>query len=166
MEIKLQYLLARVENKPIKNFSIDSLPEYQKNSLDQLNVETGTHLFCNIVNCLSGKDVVLYFRDEKAYIRKDQLFSMWKQCWITCDSNNIILRKKIGEKPTEVFEVVNLRISKNFKLYKKKNVFGACYKHKKNYLIGFEFEATCARIHELIRGLIRERVNRDKKNKE
>jgi hypothetical protein len=63
---------------------------------------------------------------------------MWRQCWITCDSNTVIIRKKIGQKPTEVFDILDLRISKNFKPYKKKFVFGACYNKKKNYLIGFD----------------------------
>lgn len=52
-------------------------------------------LFINIVNCLSGKDIVLYFRDEKAYLRKDESFTVWSQCYITCDSNKIIIKKKI-----------------------------------------------------------------------
>lgn len=80
---------------------------------------------------------------------------MWKQVWITCDSNKITIRKKINDKPYETFDVINLRISKNYKLYKKKHVFGACYNKKKNYLIGFELESVCARTHELLRGIIR-----------
>lgn len=71
METKLEYLLTKIDKKVPTNYLSEILPEYQKNSLDQLNLETGAHLFCNIVNCLSGKEIVLYFRDEKAYIRKD-----------------------------------------------------------------------------------------------
>lgn len=126
-------------------------------------METGASLFCNIVNCLSGKEVVLYFRDEKAYLRKDKLLTMWSKVYITCDSNNIYIRKKIGQKPIEQFDIELLRISKNFKMYKKKHVFGACYAKKYNYLIGFDLESTCARLHELFRNLIREKIRRIEK---
>ena len=64
MQVKLEYLLSKILDKAETNIpNISELPDYERNSLDQLNKETGIQLFCNIVNCLSGKDVVLYFRD-------------------------------------------------------------------------------------------------------
>lgn len=141
MQLKLEYLLFKIEGKNHPNLHENSLPEYEKNSLDSLNKETGINLFCNIVNCLSGKEVILYFRDEKVFVRKDGILASWKQFYITCDSSSISLRKKIGEKPTEVFLIQNLRVSKNYRAYKKKFVFVAIYKvddRKKDFLIGFD----------------------------
>ena len=55
---------------------------------------------------------------------------MWSTCYITCDSNTVFIKKKVDKKPSHQFSIIDLRISKNFKPYKKKVVFGAAYKKK------------------------------------
>lgn len=47
----------------------------------------------------------MYFRDEKAYMRKDEMLSIWKVCYITCDSQSVMIRKKVDEKVTDRFEI-------------------------------------------------------------
>lgn len=123
--------------------------------MDILDENTKTQLFINIVNCLSGKDVILYFKDEKAFIRKDEVFSMWTQCYLTLDSNTLKVKKKINKDAFYEFDVLDLRVSKTYKKYKRKIVMGLVYKKKENYLIGFDHENNCARVYELIRNLIR-----------
>ena len=72
MRVKLDYLLASLlDQKSLLEKMSDELPDYERTSLEILDKETKIQLFVNIVNCLSGKDVILYFKDEKAYIRKD-----------------------------------------------------------------------------------------------
>jgi hypothetical protein len=43
----------------------------------------------------------------------------------------------LNDKPYQVFDIIKLRVSKNFKMYKEKYVFGAKYNKEKDYLIGF-----------------------------
>ena len=62
MQTKLDYLLSRIQNKSPPSTDDIGLPEYEKSSLDALGKDTAISLFCNIVNCLSGKQVVLYIR--------------------------------------------------------------------------------------------------------
>lgn len=53
-----------------------------------------------------------------------------------------------------------MRISKNFREYKKRSVFGISYKIKYCYLIGFSQESACARVHELLRSLVKDKVRK------
>ena len=62
---------------------------------------------------------------------------MWNQCYLSLDSNTLSVKKKVESEPSTEFEVINLRISKKYKEYKRKIVLGIVYKKKHNYLIGF-----------------------------
>lgn len=82
---------------------------------------------------------------------------MWTQCYLTLDSNTLKVKKKINKDAFHEFEVLDLRVSKTYKKYKRKIVMGLVHKKKDNYLIGFDKEINCARVYELIRNLIREK---------
>ena len=104
MRAKLDYLLASLlEQKSVLSMMNEDLPDYEKSSLEILDKETKIQLFVNIVNCLTGKDVILYFKDEKAYIRKDETFSMWDGCYLSLDSIILSVRKKPEKKPHSEF---------------------------------------------------------------
>lgn len=43
-------------------------------------------------------------------------------------------------------------------------MFGICYRDKAGFLIGFDQESACARVHELVRSLVKERIRKMKLN--
>ena len=73
-------------------------------------------------------------------------------------SNSLSVKKKIKKDPFLEMNITDLRISKTYKEYKRKIVMGLVYKKKTNYLIGFNEESACARVHDFFRNLIREKV--------
>ena len=63
MKNKLDYLLATInDQKPPPNL-INELPEYERLSLEEMKKKTKTELFINIVNCLTGNEIILYFKN-------------------------------------------------------------------------------------------------------
>jgi hypothetical protein len=123
-------------------------------------------LFTSIVKCLSGKEVVQYFSNQRSTLRKEQSFSGWTSCFLNCDSNSItVCKKNDGKDVWMEFSIEKLWISKIYRQHKKRHIFGIAYdKHK--YQVGFDEEGTCARIHGIIINLIRERRNLREKLKE
>ena len=104
MKVKLDYLLATLlEQKSLIEMLSGELPDYEQSSLEGLDKETKLQLFISIVNCLSGRDVILHIKDQKAYIRKDETFSMWTECQLTLDSDELVLRKKNTDSPFHEF---------------------------------------------------------------
>lgn len=102
-----------------------------------------------------GKEVVHHFKEERATLRKEQSFSGWTSCLLSCDTNSIIAtKKKDSNEPWYQFMIERLWISKVYRLHKKRYIFGIAY-DKKKYQLGFEEEATCARIHGIVINLIR-----------
>ena len=65
-------------------------------------------------------------------------------------------RKKPEKSPIYVFTLKETKISKKFRQYKKKNVFGLLNGGKK-YLVGFSTESGCDRIHSIIRSIMKEK---------
>lgn len=63
---------------------------------------------------------------------------MWSSCYLTCDSTCVMVSKKPEKKPFHIFQMVDLRLSSNYRVYKKKVIFGAAYKKKDHFLIGFD----------------------------
>jgi hypothetical protein len=46
-------------------------------------------IFVSIVRCLAGKEIITYFRRERAYLRKEKAFFGWKKCYIDCDTRHL-----------------------------------------------------------------------------
>jgi hypothetical protein len=163
VETKLDYLLCLIEGHQVPPPL--ALPELEKNSLDEVSAESRVNLFCSIVNCLSGKDEVLYFKNEQGYIRKCTLFSMWKGIYITCDSNSISIRKKPDHQPRETIAIAHLLVGKFVYAFKRKHVFKIQCNQQQEYIIGFDLESACHKVHSLLRKLTSSKRKRpDKKN--
>lgn len=120
-----------------------------------MNRDNQIQLFINLVKCLAGKEVIEYFSNQKATMRKEQTFAGWNSCFLTCNSQSITVLKKIDSKEVwNEFQLDKLFISKVYRRDKKRHIFGIAYgKHK--YQVGFDEEGTCARIHGIIITLIR-----------
>lgn len=113
------------------------------------------NLFISIVKCLSGKELIVYFKDEKAYIKKEQSFSTWKKCYLSCDSNNLYIKKKANKRTNYYeFKIKDLKASKKYLEYNKKMCFGLLH-GKIKYMLGFGQETACERIFKTIRQLIK-----------
>ena len=98
MSIKLQYLENKILNRPIVNEEYKLLPEYELESLEQCDKQSQAMLFVSIVKCLSGKEVIVYFTNTKAYIKREETLSIWKKCYISCDSAYLYVKKKANKK--------------------------------------------------------------------
>lgn len=55
-------------------------------------------LFVSIVKCLSGKEFIVYFKEERAYFKKEQAFSIWKNCYLACDSDTLYIKRQANNK--------------------------------------------------------------------
>ena len=54
-----------------------------------MKAEMRIAIFVSIVRCLAGKEIITYFRRERAYLRKEKAFFGWKKCYIDCDTRHL-----------------------------------------------------------------------------
>lgn len=138
MMAKLQYLESVILELGREQQLMALLPEFELMSLQQMEREGQIELFINLVKCLAGKEVIEYFSNQKATLRKEQTFAGWNSCFLTCNSHSITAFKKTDSKEVwNEFQLDKLFISKVYRRDKKRHVFGIAYgKHK--YQVGFE----------------------------
>lgn len=113
-------------------------------------------LFSSIVKCLSGKQVIVYFKNEKSYIKKQQAFSLWTKCYVSCDSTYLYIKKKANKKSNYYqFRIRLLKVSKKYLEYKGRLCFGLMYEGRK-YMVGFQQETACERIFKTLKQLVKQ----------
>jgi len=74
------------------------------------------NLFTSIVRCLSGREIIIYFKNERIFLRNDGGFFSWNKCYLTCDSKRLIIKKKRDAKENlYLMELDKVWISKGHK---------------------------------------------------
>jgi hypothetical protein len=43
------------------------------------------------MRCLSGKEILTYFKWEKAYLSQEKAFFGWKKCYVHCNTRFVTL---------------------------------------------------------------------------
>jgi hypothetical protein len=119
-----------------------------------LKPEAQIALFISIIRCLANKEVIVYCRRERAYLLKEKGFFGWKKCYLDCDTRHISLfDSQTSTVPFQQLDISQLWISRYYKYYKKKTIF-AVYHQNIKFVIGFDEENLCKKIHETITNLI------------
>lgn len=100
--------------------------------------------------------MIVYFTNAKAYIKKEETFSIWNKCYVSCDSAYLYVKKKATKKTNYYeFKLRLLKVSKKYLEYNGRLCFGIMYENKK-YMLGFEQETACNRIFQTLKQLAKE----------
>jgi len=122
-----------------------------------MNMEAKITLFCSIVKCLAGREVVVYFNAERVYFKKENSDASSVTCYTTCNNNHLIVSR--NKENTDVwfsFLIERLLVAKLYHREKKKFYFPIVYDNIK-YRFKFDQEGPCARIHGALLTAIREK---------
>ena len=122
-----------------------------------MNRDTKLTLFCSIVKCLAGREVVTYFTAERVSFKKENGEARSVTCYATCNSNHLIVAR--NKENTDVwfsFLIERLLVAKLYHREKKKFYFPVVYDNVK-YRFKFDHEGPCARIHGALLTAIREK---------
>jgi len=120
-------------------------------------MEAKITLFCSIVKCLAGREVVVYFNAERVYFKKENSDASSVTCYTTCNNNHLIVSR--NKENTDVwfsFLIERLLVAKLYHREKKKFYFPIVYDNIK-YRFKFDQEGPCARIHGALLTAIREK---------
>ena len=93
-----------------------------------MSKETQVNLFVDIVRCLACRDVVTYCFGERTYLRKEGKFFPWQKCYLTCNTNHLLLfPKRNTQEYLYKYELQKLNLSRSYKKYKKKFILAVYY---------------------------------------
>jgi hypothetical protein len=70
MLAKLEFLMSLIEIEKVNESIVEQLPYYERQTLEELPLDAQTDLFVSIIRCLSGKEIVTFFKGERGFLRK------------------------------------------------------------------------------------------------
>lgn len=154
MLAKLNFLDELIQQHKVNESLVELLPYYERDALEELKPEIQIAIFISIINCLAGKEVITYCRRERGYLRKEKGFFGWKKCYIDCDTSHVTLfESRNASHPFQELDIAKLWVSKYYKYYKKKTIFGVYHENTK-MVLGFDEESQCKRIHTILASLV------------
>ena len=100
--------------------------------------ETQIRLFVDIVRCLAGREVITYCWGERAYLRREGKFFPWQKCYLTCNTNTLMLTpKRTSQDYILKIELPKINLSRSYKKYKQRYIF-ALYAEGQKQALGFD----------------------------
>lgn len=157
MEFKLCFLMALLQNSPERGEIGEKLEQFEREAIEDLPASTKRQVFLETIRCLSGREVMLCLRGERAYLRREGKFFSWEKCYINCTNHAMtLLSKRDSRQSLYQWELQRVCLSKYYKRYKSKYVL-ALYCEGVKFVIGFDEEITCKRVHEMLGELIAEK---------
>ena len=74
MEFKLCFLMALLQNSPERGEIGEKLEQFEREAIEDLPASTKRQVFLETIRCLSGREVMLCVRGERAYLRREGKF--------------------------------------------------------------------------------------------